>query len=128
MIKAAFSISAVRSWAKTHRVAESTWRHRAHARAEGIRVVIASGRSVAEMQEELKGVFGAYVTMNSQLCFDERGTYRDALIDDADVRVLVEQAARELYDLYVMQRVRSFVNNRGPLVVSWAGRSASITR
>ena len=62
-------------------------------------------------------MFDAYVTMNGQLCFDERGTYRDAHIDDADVRVLVEQARAGLYDLYVMQGVRSFVNNRGPLVV-----------
>ncbi len=44
---------------------------------------------MAEMHEELKGKFDAYVTMNGQLCFDARGTYRDAHIDDEDVRVLV---------------------------------------
>lgn len=118
MIKAAFfDIDGTLVGFKTHRVAESTWRAIELMRARGVRVVIASGRSVAEMQEELKGVFDAYVTMNGQLCFDERGTYRDAHIDDADVRVLVEQARAGLYDLYVMQGVRSFVNNRGPLVV-----------
>lgn len=71
---------------------------------------------MSEMQDELKGRFDAYVTMNGQLCFDAEGTYRDAHIDDGDVRVLVEQAREGLYDLYVMQGVRSFVNHRGPLV------------
>ena len=118
MIKAAFfDIDGTLVGFKTHRVAESTWRAIELMRARGVRVVIASGRSVAEMQKELKGVFDAYVTMNGQFCFDERGTYRDAHIDDADVRVLVEQARAGLYDLYVMQGARSFVNNRGPFVV-----------
>lgn len=118
MIKAAFfDIDGTLVGFKTHRVAESTWRAIECMRERGIKVVIASGRSMTEMHEELKGAFDAYVTMNGQLCFDAEGTYRDAHIDEADVRVLVEQARAGLYDLYVMQGVRSFVNRRGPLVV-----------
>lgn len=118
MIKAAFfDIDGTLVGFKTHTVAESTWRAIDCLRERGVKVIIASGRSMAEMHDELKGRFDAYVTMNGQLCFDGQGTYRDAHIDEADVRVLVEQARAGLYDLYVMQGVRSFVNNRGPLVV-----------
>lgn len=118
MIKIAFfDIDGTLVGFKTHRVAASSWRAIELMRERGIKVVIASGRSMAEMHEELKGKFDAYVTMNGQLCFDARGAYRDAHIDDADVRVLVEQARAGLYDLYVMQGSRSFVNNRGPLVL-----------
>ena len=54
MIKAAFfDIDGTLVGFKTHRVAESTWRAIELMRARGVRVVIASGRSVAEMQEEL---------------------------------------------------------------------------
>ncbi|RHS40871.1 Cof-type HAD-IIB family hydrolase [Collinsella sp. AF08-23] len=117
VIKAAFfDIDGTLVGFKTHRVAESTWRAIERMRERGIKVIIASGRSMSEMQDELKGRFDAYVTMNGQLCFDAEGTYRDAHIDDGDVRVLVEQAREGLYDLYVMQGVRSFVNHRGPLV------------
>lgn len=117
MIKAAFfDIDGTLVGFKTHRVVESTWRAIERMRERGIKVIIASGRSMSEMQDELKGRFDAYVTMNGQLCFDAEGTYRDAHIDDGDVRVLVEQAREGLYDLYVMQGVRSFVNHRGPLV------------
>ena len=60
MIKAAFfDIDGTLVGFKTHRVAESTWRAIELMHARGVRVVIASGRSVAEMQEELKGVFDA---------------------------------------------------------------------
>ena len=93
MIKAAFfDIDGTLVGFKTHRVAESTWRAIERMRERGIKVIIASGRSMSEMQDELKGRFDAYVTMNGQLCFDAEGTYRDAHIDNEDVRVLVEQA------------------------------------
>ncbi len=126
MIKIAFfDIDGTLVGFKTHKVAASSWRAMELMRERGIKVVIASGRSMAEMHEELKGKFDAYVTMNGQLCFDARGTYRDAHIDDADVRVLVEQARAGLYDLYVMQGSRSFVNNRGPLVLELGAQVGS---
>lgn len=118
MIKAVFfDIDGTLVSFKTHRVAESTWRAIELMRARGIKIVIASGRSQAEMPDELKEGFDAYVTMNGQLCFDARGVYRDAHIGEEDVRVLVEQAREGLYDLYVMQGCRSFVNHHGPLVL-----------
>lgn len=117
MIKAAcFDIDGTLVGFTTHRVAESSWRAIEALRARGIKVIIASGRSMAEMHEELKGRFDAYVTMNGQLCFDAEGVYRDVHIDEHDVRVMVQQARAGLYDLYVMQGSRSFVNHRGPLV------------
>ncbi len=74
MIKIAFfDIDGTLVGFKTHRVAASSWRAIELMRERGIKVVIASGRSMAEMHEELKGKFDAYVTMNGQLCFDARG-------------------------------------------------------
>ena len=118
MIKAAFfDIDGTLVGFKTHRVPESAWRAIELMRAKGIKVCIASGRSLMEMHEELKTGFDAYVTMNGQLCFDDEGVFRDAHIDDRDVRVMVEQARQGLYDLYVMQGSRSFVNNLGDRVI-----------
>ena len=118
MIKAAFfDIDGTLVGFKTHRVPESAWRAIELMRAKGIKVCIASGRSLMEMHEELKTGFDAYVTMNGQLCFDDEGVFRDAHIDDRDVRVIVEQAREGLYDLYVMQGSRSFVNNLGDRVI-----------
>ena len=71
MIKIAFfDIDGTLVGFKTHKVAASSWRAMELMRERGIKVVIASGRSMAEMHEELKGKFDAYVTMNGQLCFD----------------------------------------------------------
>ncbi len=118
MIKAAFfDIDGTLVGFKTHRVPERAWRAIELMRAKGIKVCIASGRSLMEMHEELKTGFDAYVTMNGQLCFDDEGVFRDAHIDDRDVRVIVEQAREGLYDLYVMQGSRSFVNNLGDRVI-----------
>lgn len=118
MIKAAFfDIDGTLIGFKTHRVPESTWRAIEAMRERGIKVCIASGRSLMEMQDEVRSGFDAYVTMNGQLCFDDAGVFRDAHIDGADVRVLVEQAREGLYDLYVMQGSRSFVNHAGERVL-----------
>lgn len=118
MIKAAFfDIDGTLIGFETHRVPKSTWRAIDAMRQQGIKVCIASGRSMAEMQDEVKTGFDAYVTMNGQLCFDADGVFRDVHIGDDDVRVIVEQARSGLYDLYVMQGSRSFVNHRGPRVV-----------
>ena len=79
MIKAAFfDIDGTLVGFKTHRVPESAWRAIELMRAKGIKVCIASGRSLMEMHEELKTGFDAYVTMNGQLCFDDEGVFRDA--------------------------------------------------
>ncbi|MDO4436973.1 MAG: Cof-type HAD-IIB family hydrolase [Coriobacteriaceae bacterium] len=118
MIKAAFfDIDGTLIGFKTHRVPESTWCAIEAMRSRGIKVCIASGRSMAEMQDEVKTGFDAYVTMNGQLCFDAEGVFRDVHIDPADVRTIVERAREGLFDLYVMQGSRSFVNRRGPRVV-----------
>lgn len=118
MIKAAFfDIDGTLIGFETHRVPKSTWCAIDAMRQQGIKVCIASGRSMAEMQDEVKTGFDAYVTMNGQLCFDAAGVFRDVHIGDEDVRVIVEQARSGLYDLYVMQGSRSFVNHRGPRVV-----------
>ena len=118
MIKAAFfDIDGTLIGFKTHRVPESAWRAIEAMRERGIKVCIASGRSTMEMQDEVKTGFDAYVTMNGQLCYDADGVFRDVHIDDEDVRVLVEQAREGLYDLYVMQGSRSFVNHAGDRVL-----------
>lgn len=118
MIKAAFfDIDGTLVGFKTHRVPESAWRAIDAMRERGIKVCIASGRSSMEMQDEVKSGFDAYITMNGQLCFDADGVFRDAHIDEGDVRVLVEQARAGLYDLYVMQGSRSFVNHVGERVL-----------
>ena len=118
MIKAAFfDIDGTLIGFKTHRVPESAWSAIEAMRERGIKVCIASGRSTMEMQDEVKTGFDAYVTMNGQLCYDADGVFRDVHIDDEDVRVLVEQAREGLYDLYVMQGSRSFVNHAGERVL-----------
>lgn len=68
MIKAAFfDIDGTLVGFKTHRVPESAWRAIELMRAKGIKVCIASGRSLMEMHEELKTGFDAYVTMNAAM-------------------------------------------------------------
>lgn len=118
MIKAAFfDIDGTLVGFKDHRVSQSSWRAIEALRAQGVKVIIATGRSLFELQDELKEGFDAYVTMNGQLCFDGDGVYRDVHIDDEDVRVIVEQSRAGLYDILVMQGVDSFVNRLGPRVV-----------
>ena len=76
MIKAAFfDVDGTLFGLESHRVPESAWRAIWTMQAQGIKTVIATGRSMPEMPEELKTGFDVYITLNGQYCFDAEGAF-----------------------------------------------------
>lgn len=118
MIKAAFfDIDGTLLSFKTHHMPASTVRALERLRECGVLTVVSSGRSSLELPDELKHGFDAYITLNGQLCYDEHASYRDVPIEDADARILIEQAYVERrYDILVQQLDRSFVSELSPRV------------
>ncbi len=117
MIKAAFfDIDGTLVSFKTHKVPESTWRAIEALRAQGIKVVIASGRPVYQIQPCLREGFDAYVTLSGSLCFDAEGTYLSNPIDAADARVIIERAQAGEFDCLAMLEHDSMVNRLSPRV------------
>ena len=117
MIKAAFfDIDGTLLSFKTHAMPASTVRALAALRGRGIKTVIATGRSACELPPELRGGFGGYITINGQLCYDERGTFRDEPIAPGDVRVIVDRARAGEFDILVSQRNGTFVSSLSPRV------------
>ncbi len=117
MIKAAFfDIDGTLVSFKTHRVPESAWRAIRAMRERGIKVVIASGRPIYQVQEELREGFDAYVTLSGSYCFDEAGTYLSNPIDTADAALIADQVLAGKFDALAMFERDSFVNHRGARV------------
>lgn len=100
----------------THRVPQSTWRAIESMRERGIKIVISTGRSPHEIPEEIREGFDCYVTFNGQLCYDEHGVFREASIDEADVRAIVDGCYEGLYEMSVMQRDRTFFSKLTPRI------------
>lgn len=123
MIKAAFfDIDGTLLSFKTHHMPASTVRALSCLRARGVRTVIASGRPTYQLPAELQQGFDAYITLNGQLCYDERGTFRSVPIAAADVCTAVQQVEDGCYDVLVMQRDRSFASALSPRVRATAAQ------
>lgn len=121
MIKAAFfDIDGTLLSFTTHTMPASTVEALRRLRARGIKTVISSGRPTYQLPRELQEGFDAYVTLNGQLCYDDKGVYRSLPIDEADVRTIVDQVKDGLYDVLVLQRERSFVSALTPRVEATA--------
>ena len=122
MIKAAFfDIDGTLVSLATHEVPESAARALRRMHERGIKLFVATGRPPYGMPPAAKSLFervpfGAFLTFNGQLCYDERGDYRDCPIDGDDVQVLVCQASSGMYEVSFMQRTRSFVSRRSERV------------
>lgn len=117
MFKAAFfDIDGTLVGFKDHRVPASAWRAIDALRARGVKVMIATGRSPAEIVEELREGFDCYITLNGQYCHDGEGVFREVRIDEADVRAIVDGAQEGLYDILLMQHDRSMVNRLTPRI------------
>ena len=116
MIKAAFfDIDGTLVSFDTHTVPPTAVRALQRMHERGIKLFIATGRSSHGMPPAALDLFervpfDAFLTFNGQLCYDERGVYRDYPIDNADVQVLVDQASAGMYEILLMQRTRSFVS------------------
>ena len=117
MIKAAFfDIDGTLLSFKTHAMPASTVRALEALRANGIKTVIATGRSPHEFPEELRHGFDACITINGQLCYDKDGAFRNSPIAPADVRALVDKARAGEFDLLVSQLEGTFVSCLSPKV------------
>ena len=111
MIKAAFfDIDGTLLSFTTHAMPPSTIRALNALRARGVRLIISSGRNISELPSEVRTAFDTFIVSNGQLCFDERGTFRDAFVDPGDVRTIVGDARAGRYDILVSLRDRTFVN------------------
>lgn len=93
---------------KTHEIPASTRRALERLRSRGVRTVLATGRPVYQIPARFSEGFDAYVTMNGQLCFDDRGVYRSVPLDAGDVRTVVERVRRGAFDVLVLQRESAF--------------------
>lgn len=118
MIKAAFfDIDGTLQSFRTHEVPASAEEALACMHDRGIKLFIATGRSSAGIPPATRALlervpFEGLLTFNGQYCYDDAGVYRDRHIDEADVRVMVEQAREGRYALQVMQLSGSFVSAR----------------
>ena len=101
---------------KTHEVPESTWRAIDQLRAQGIKVVICTGRGLNETPDFLRTGFDAYVTLSGQHCFDDAGVYRSAPIAETDVCTIYDQVQSGLYDAICTQADGSFANKKTPKI------------
>lgn len=111
MIKAAFfDIDGTLCSFATHRVPESTKRALTRLRERGVKTIIASGRPIYEIPDELQTGYDAYLTLNGQLCFDREGTFRDNPLDPDDVHTMVDQIQDGLYDALLLFEDRAYVN------------------
>lgn len=124
MIKAAFfDVDGTLVSFSTHDVPESTVRAIRALRERGVKIFIATGRATCAMPEPVValanevGVDGM-LAYNGQLCYDEAGVFRDAPIDDADVRAILRCVEDGAFDALVLQADRIFVNRRSERVVA----------
>lgn len=124
MIKIAFfDIDGTLLSFKTHAMPVSTRRALAELRAKGVLTVVCTGRAAAELpRDELDDSFDAYVIASGQLCYNRQDVFRDVTIDPSDVRVMVDQVQRGLYDTVVMLRNYEFVNRMTPTIRAQSDR------
>ena len=121
MIKAAFfDIDGTLLSFKTHHMPASTVRALDALRANGIKTVIATGRSAHEFPAELQHGFDACITINGQLCYDDAGAFRDSPIPLSDVRSIVERARAGEFDILVSQLDGTFVSRLSANVLATA--------
>ena len=117
MFKAAFfDVDGTLLSFKTHAMPASTVRALDALRANGVKTVIATGRSSCELPTELREGFGTYITINGQLCYDEQGVFRDNPIAPDDVHSIVDKARTGEFDILVSQLGGTFVSRLSPRV------------
>ena len=124
MIKAAFfDVDGTLVSFRTHRIPASATDALRRMRERGILLFLATGRAlngippvVQELLDEVP--FAGLLTFNGQVCCDAEGTiYRDAPLDEDDVRAIIQQARDGLYDVLVMQRTRIFASSHSERVL-----------
>lgn len=93
---------------KTHEIPTSTRCALTRLREQGVVTVLATGRPVYQIPPRFSEGFDAYITMNGQLCYDERGVFRSVPLDDADVRAIVGKVRAGAFDVLVLQRESAF--------------------
>ena len=95
---------------ETHGVPDSTVKALAHMRESGVKIILATGRSLLDVHPDLQPggriAVDAVLAFNGQLCCDSKGTFRDCPLEEKDVRAVVSQAEAGLYDLILMQQTR----------------------
>ena len=123
MIKAAFfDIDGTLLSFKTHKLAASTKSALIELRSRGVKCFIASGRPEYQLPPCIRhgfdgfDGFDAYVTFTGSCCYDAEGTYFEVPIPDDDVRTVVGQVKKGLYEALVLRKDRAFVTRHTPEV------------
>lgn len=117
MIKAAFfDVDGTLMSFRTHDVPESARRALAALRERGVRVFVCTGRSFEMLPEAVKSGFDGYVTINGQVCFDEKGEFRRQIIDPEGVRLVVDQVRAGLYEALFMAEDVTFISGHSQRV------------
>lgn len=97
----------------THAEPESAREAVRRLRAAGIVPILATGRPPYQLDGlDLEG-FGAFVTINGQLCYTPERTLVRRPLDRADVAAVVGQVRRGLYDCLFMEETRYYVSGKG---------------
>ena len=95
---------------ETHRVPDSTVKALAHMRESGVKIILATGRSLLDVHPDLQPggriAVDAVLAFNGQLCCDCKGTFRDCPLEEKDVSAVISQAEAGLYDVILMQQTR----------------------
>lgn len=111
MIKAVFfDIDGTLVSFRTHSVPESAVDALGALRRRGVRLFIATGRHYADLNNLGPLSFDAYVTLNGQYCYDDRGVIYKNSIRREDVAAVVSCIEREPFACMFIEEHRMYMN------------------
>ena len=111
MIKAIFfDIDGTLVSFRTHGVPQSALDALETVRRRGIRLFIATGRHYSDLNNIGSLSFDAYVTLNGQYCYDDRGVIYKNCIRREDIAAVVSRIEREPFACMFIEEHRMYMN------------------
>ena len=111
MIKAIFfDIDGTLVSFRTHRVPQSALDALEAVRRRGIRLFIATGRHYSDLNNIGSLSFDAYVTLNGQYCYDDRGVIYKNCIRKEDIAAVVSHLEKEPFACMFIEEHRMYMN------------------
>lgn len=108
---------------ETHQMTEALQNALVKLKENGIKLFIATGRHISEMNELKKyPYFDGYITLNGCYCYNENGTYFTCPIDEKDKLTAIEIASQMTTPIALIDDTSMTVNYRNDYVT----RAASL--
>lgn len=103
---------------ETHKMSEATIEALKAVRAKGVKLFIATGRHISEMEELKKyPYFDGYITLNGCYCYNDDGVYYKMPLLKEDVNLLIDKALEMTIPLALIDEFTMTVNYLDDYVV-----------